>query len=108
FALLSALGPAAATAAPNGAPCAGSCSAPVVQSSAGSPASTPCVRDAGCGGGAVLTANAAPLALAIAGPAVVVLAPAGVRRRRPPTPREPRGRLPASGLFHPPRHLSAS
>jgi hypothetical protein len=65
--------------------------------------STPgaCVRNTGCGGGAVLSSASAP-ALAILGAGIVIAAVAIFARRRPAM-RHTHGRQLATGLFRPPR-----
>jgi hypothetical protein len=69
----------------------------------GSERSTQCLPDAGCGGGAFLSAGSAPLISLAAATGVVVLAVAALRRRYSLRNVLPTTRLLATRLFHPPQ-----
>ena len=71
----------------------------------GSPPSTPCIRDVGCGGGALGSSiSVVAVVLVVIGAAALG---GGIWRRRTASVRTRTGRLLTGGLFRPPRALLA-
>ena len=67
--------------------------------------SLPCVREAGCGGGAALTGGIGIGLAVLAAGALAISASLTAWRRRRLWSTQPRGALLANGLFRPPRLL---
>jgi hypothetical protein len=64
---------------------------------------SPCVHDAGCGGGASLSSTSSSLVVAVLAAPLVVACALAARRSRVRRTTPPAGSLLADRLFHPPR-----